>query len=341
VEENWAAIGLSDFDGCVYRRVLREPAETPQALAGALGCSAARVRRAVHRLVAARLLRPAPGTALGARPIDPRAGLGVLVRDRRAALDGIATAADQLGREYTAGQLRAEPTRLLETVEGREPTVARIEDVMRAAVREVVGTDTPPYVADGSEEVSEAEQTVLARGVRFRALYAAEVLDHPRLVARIAEMVALGEEARVLPDIPVKLLVVDGSTAVMPLAGETRTPRASGGPPTAERARTVIVSDSALTGAVQALFDLMWAQATPLRLGGESGLVAAAGDDDTAGLVNLLAAGMKDDAIARYLGISARTLRRRIGVLHDALGATGRFQAGARAAQRGWIPDAS
>jgi DNA-binding NarL/FixJ family response regulator len=54
-------------------------------------------------------------------------------------------------------------------------------------------------------------------------------------------------------------------------------------------------------------------------------------------IVELLAVGMKDEAILRQLGISERTLRRRIAALLARLGATGRFQAGVQAAHRGWI----
>lgn len=54
-------------------------------------------------------------------------------------------------------------------------------------------------------------------------------------------------------------------------------------------------------------------------------------------LVELLASGITDEAIARHLGVTARTLRRRIRDLHDRLGSSGRFQAGVRAAQRGWL----
>lgn len=53
--------------------------------------------------------------------------------------------------------------------------------------------------------------------------------------------------------------------------------------------------------------------------------------------MDLLGAGMTDEAIARKCGVSVRTLRRRVRVLQDRLGSTGRFQAGVRAAHRGWL----
>jgi DNA-binding NarL/FixJ family response regulator len=46
---------------------------------------------------------------------------------------------------------------------------------------------------------------------------------------------------------------------------------------------------------------------------------------------------MKDDVIARQLGISERTVRRRVADLAARLGAASRFQIGAQAARRGWV----
>ena len=54
-------------------------------------------------------------------------------------------------------------------------------------------------------------------------------------------------------------------------------------------------------------------------------------------LLVLMAGGAVDEQIARALGVSVRTVRRRIATLLAELGADSRFQAGAEAVRRGWI----
>ncbi|GAA0929047.1 LuxR family transcriptional regulator [Kribbella koreensis] len=318
---DWEAVGLSGFDADLYRQLLREPGVAVAQHGEALGVPVATVEAAVARLVGVGLVRG--GSEEAPAPVDPRSGVGMLVRERRAALDGVAAMTDQLAREFSAGQLRAEPSRLIEIAVGREAIEARIEDMLRGATEQAVGTDTPPYVADGSHQVSSAELALLDRGVRFRSIYASEVLDHPAWVAHLTSMAERGEQARVLPQVPLKLLIVDGTTAILPLAGDDK-------PTSPAQARAVVVTDSALTNALQVLFDQLWGQATPLRLT-ESDAV-----DPAASLINLLASGMKDEAIARQLGVSGRTLRRRIAQVQEQLGATSRFQAGLQAARHGW-----
>ena len=58
---------------------------------------------------------------------------------------------------------------------------------------------------------------------------------------------------------------------------------------------------------------------------------------EDAQLLALMAAGLKDEVVARRLGLSLRTVRRRIAQLMRELDADTRFQAGIEAARRGWL----
>lgn len=55
-------------------------------------------------------------------------------------------------------------------------------------------------------------------------------------------------------------------------------------------------------------------------------------------MLRLLAAGLTDEAVARRLDVSVRTLRRVTADLMERLEARSRFQAGYLAATRGWLP---
>lgn len=78
-----------------------------------------------------------------------------------------------------------------------------------------------------------------------------------------------------------------------------------------------MVRESALVEALAQLFHLLWEQAHPL--------VPEPVDDGVTEadqrLVAMLASGMKDDAIARQLNVSSRTVGRRVADLMEMLGA--------------------
>jgi DNA-binding NarL/FixJ family response regulator len=51
----------------------------------------------------------------------------------------------------------------------------------------------------------------------------------------------------------------------------------------------------------------------------------------------LLTVGASDQVVARQLGVSVRTVERRVRYLTEHLGAATRFQAGVQAVRRGWV----
>lgn len=59
---------------------------------------------------------------------------------------------------------------------------------------------------------------------------------------------------------------------------------------------------------------------------------------DQRALLAALARGGRDEIVARRLGVSTRTFRRRLAELMRQLGATSRFQAGAKAAHARLLP---
>ncbi len=91
----------------------------------------------------------------------------------------------------------------------------------------------------------------------------------------------------------------------------------------------VLLTDRGSVGLFCALFERIWADSLP----------AAGLTDQQAEAVRLLADGHTDDAIATRLGVSPRTARRIVSRLMAALGARGRFQAGVRAVDAGWLTD--
>jgi hypothetical protein len=130
----------------------------------------------------------------------------------------------------------------------------------------------------------------------------------------VEDSIRAGLLARVLPDLPVSLYLVDDRTAVLPLQRH----------PASEA--IIVVHPSALLDALAKLFDGLWQRAMPLNA------PRAASDAGAQRLITLLLSGLTDEAIAHQLGLSHRTVQRRVAALMADLGAHTRFQAGVQAA---------
>ncbi len=135
-----------------------------------------------------------------------------------------------------------------------------------------------------------------------------------------------GEKIRVISDkLPTKMLIVDGHTAVVALGPY--------GHP------CLLIRDQGIVNALVAYFELKWAKARPWAPPGVPLREKANGQRER--ILEALAAGLKDEAIARQQGISVKTVRRHISALMQELGATTRFAAGVAAVRRGWLSPAS
>ncbi|MBK3564780.1 MULTISPECIES: LuxR C-terminal-related transcriptional regulator [unclassified Streptomyces] len=316
----WAAVGVSAFEELVYRAILQQPDAGAGGWALLTGTTPAELREACNRLLALGLLQP-PDSMGGLRAVDPRVAIRALIRRRETESELLASTAEEMATAYEAGLLREEPSRLIEVASGEGAIAARLEEMYARAEHEVCLFDTPPYLAPPAPQV-DLQADLLKRGIVSRGIYAATALEDPNTLSRAWNMVELGEQARVLPSVPLKLLVVDGRRALLPLTSSE-----AGG------YCAVVVWHSAVTEALQKLFELAWQQATPLGRPAGNGELS----EDEQALTRLLAAGLKDEAVARHLGVSLRTLRRRVSDLQERLGAASRFQLGMRAAQRGWL----
>lgn len=201
------------------------------------------------------------------------------------------------------------------------------------AEREFLAFDRPPYVAASFDPF---ESAVLARGVQWRAIYTVSSFDEGATWEEVGALAEQGEQSRITDDLPIKLVVVDRAVALVSLSLEPG------------EVVALVTHALPLVAALCTLFEYEWARAVPLTAAAPlrglpettrrypSPQTDSPSSEDLS-ILTLMAVGMKDDAIARRLGISARTLRRRSQELMAGLGASNRFQAGVEASRRGWI----
>ncbi|MEU5694915.1 helix-turn-helix domain-containing protein [Actinosynnema sp. NPDC020468] len=311
---------LTPVELAVYRALVDEPG-TAAGLAARTGLPARRLSAVLRALVAGGMVvrsvdRPARFTA-----IAPEVALGGAVLRKERQLEAVRRLTAELQERHRRAVLGHDPGRLLEVVTGGPSIARRADQVMRGARREVRFVDKAPY-AQPPTVLHPVERDLLGRGVRFRGVYDLAALELHDLASDLEAGLDLGEEARVVPDAPLKMILVDGSVGLIPL--DSAVP-ASGA--------ALVVRPCTLLDALGVLFESLWRQGFPLAM--PSGSVLSTVDSR---LLALLTTGMPDRSIAKQLGLSYRTYQRRLRVLMDELGAQTRFQAGLRAAARGWVP---
>jgi len=265
-------------------------------------------------------------------------------RSERSAREEMTRLLDGYHRER--GRLDPQTAGLVEVVTGRE-AIAEVWYSLQSGARDSVDVfDKAPWVQGEENDTPDPELEMLGRGVKARGVYERASLLLPGMLEQVQALIAAGELAAMLPELPFKLAIVDRRRALLPLAQGT------------ELTAALIVRPSPLLDALIEVFEAQWARAMPVprtapRLGGRSSGAEAEEGGGTGGeqsgeaavvtrsaseeLLTMLAAGMTDEAIARQVGVSARTVQRRISELMETLGSRNRFQAGVQAVRHGLL----
>ncbi|MEU6232108.1 helix-turn-helix domain-containing protein [Kitasatospora sp. NPDC047058] len=255
-------------------------------------------------------------------PVEPTIALEFLAHSRAAELREAQQAAVNAYGGYRRSVSPQPTENLVEVVTGAS-IVERIETIEAAAESEVLRFDSPPYHTHGTANPTQIEK--LRQGVEYRVVYSRSAVQNAAYyAANIKPCIAAGEQARILPTVPVKLTIFDGRLAIVSMSFVEAEVNDS----------LLLVRPSSLLSALTGLFEASWRAALPMHL---SGRVPPALTPIHRRIIELLATGVTDDTIAELLGVSRRTLSRHLEQLNSRAGSVTRFQMALHAARNGWI----
>ncbi|MER7760474.1 LuxR C-terminal-related transcriptional regulator [Streptomyces sp. NPDC097619] len=325
----------------LYRIALDDAAWRPDAVTGSHGWSDTEFAEALRLLQRLGLFSPAPESRNGWTALAPdtalrnlllaeeehtEALLGSVRRTRSALAQVVADFQPVHARELSAVRM--------EVVRGAANVSAALEDACRRVEHEVLSLHPGRALPAGMVEAGlERDRLALGRGVRIRTVHLSSAAAVPHMAGYLRRLGAAGAQVRTAHTLPLRLIVVDDSLAIVPA------PQAVEG-----EIAAVVLRGETLVGVLRGIFEHCWAGAAVLGETGASAPRAAAGDDwQPTGrhreLLRMLEGGLTDEAMARKLGVSERTVRRLVSELTERLGAASRFQAGVCAVRLGWLDD--
>lgn len=259
-------------------------------------------------------------------PVDPRFAVTSLLDRLNSELGRVRELIPVLGERFDRTLTATASTDETLVLSDRDTVAAWYVRLQHQALRDFMVFDRPPYVSSPLEPL---ETTVIGRGVLWRAVYAAQSFERDGAWDEAIRLTERGEQARIVPELAVKLAIADRTTALVSLSVEPG------------RSDAIVTSSAPLVAALCELFEATWSRAVPVQQARDSVADLESAQrgptSEEQSLLALMSAGVKDEAAARHLGISVRSLRRRSHDLLVELGADNRFQAGVEAARRGWV----
>jgi DNA-binding CsgD family transcriptional regulator len=313
-----SVLGIGAGAEQVYRVVLRNPGCSLDFLANRVGRPPSEVTGDVDVLADAGLVF---SNGAGVRPERPEEALGRLLARESRALVAAEAALAHARLQVPAFEVEHRSGLEMDPSSDGVHVVAPLEipplmtSLAATTVGEMLFLRPDQWRVPAGRPVDDAVAEAVRSGRASRVLYPVEVLDHPSPL--VAQRLAAGERVRLLRDVPCRMAVF-GDQAVM-------LPQVWGGP----TGTVVVLREPGVVAACVAWFEELWRHGV--------GLPGEVTDDGPGALLDLLVRGAKDEQVARELGISLRTVRRRIASMLAELGVETRFQAGVEAARRGWL----
>ncbi len=316
------ALGLGANEARAYRSLLTHGACSVADLAAEPGVSMRGAQRALVELEKQGLVTFSPEKVPRYSAVPPDIAADVLIARRNSELHHARQAMERLREASDSdGRVRGEEERYVELL-SRQTAAQIFVHSITSAQHEILALERLPSMVSTFDEPDPRILECMARGVRCRAITDSNLLKAPGTFHRMCLASEAGEEFKIHPSLPFKLIVFDHRMAIIPLHLAQQD-----GP-------VLLVRPSSLLDALCEMFEMYWQVGAPFIVG--DGEHAADREADAAGpdpLLGLLASGMNDKSIEHELQISTRTLARRVVELTRRLGASSRFQAGWLAAR--------
>ena len=321
------ALGLDSAKETVYRRLVADVRASAASLAVSTGLPDSVVAKALTDLCGRGLVVE---ETIGSPPVysaaPPGVALGALLRERRDDLRVAEVAVSVLAEEHRLASIDHRRDDVVEVMTEISAVRHRFAQIQDAAQREVLSI-VPPNLTVVPHRDNAAGNAGIKRGVRYRALLDRRALLQPGMIQDVIGSIDCGQEIRIVDRVPLKLVIVDGERAMLPLHSHIDSPA------------SVLVQFSGLVQALIALFETMWQRAYPLLPNGsgdELTEVRPELDEVDTQVLSLLLTGMTEEAIAHQFGISRRTVQRRIANLMAKAGVETRIELGWHAARNAW-----
>jgi sugar-specific transcriptional regulator TrmB len=243
-------IGLTQYEARLYVALIRRDGSTPADLARVTRVPRPRVYDVVDSLVAKGLAVHRPGHAAGYVAVDPKQAMAQLVEEQGRRLEMMRAdaqaAADELSPAFAEGNQHRDPLDYVEVIRDRDALTRRFDRLQATVEREFLAFSREPAVVSVEQNVVGLE---MAATHIVRNIYELSLLRDPRRRAGVRRFIELGEQARFVETLPLKLAVVDERVVMFalpdPIAGR-------------DDLTSVVIEHPDLAAALKITFEAVW-----------------------------------------------------------------------------------
>ena len=243
-------LGLTSYEAKAYLALILRDSFTAAQVARQSGVPRQRIYDVLGALVQKGLAVSRPGHVVKYAAAAPDMAVDRLIQSHRHELAEMErdarTMVKSLKPAYDAGQAHTDPLEYIEVLRDRRAINERFAELQSGVKREILVFTKPPYATPPQENVEGLEVTSEHAA---RSVYEFSVFDEPAVTEGVRRFIEAGEQARFVPELPLKLVIID-ETIVMfgmedPVAGSADL-------------TIVVVEHNSLARVLKTAFDAIW-----------------------------------------------------------------------------------
>ena len=245
-------LGLTSYEARAYVALTGRDSFTAAQVARLSKVPRQRIYDVLGGLIQKGLASTRPGGVVKYVAAEPATGIDRLVAARRRELTelerGAAETIETLTAAYAAGREHTDPLEYIEVLRDPGAINVRFGELQAGVKHEILVFTKPPYARPPQENVEGLE---VVRTHRARSIYEFSVFDDPVVLAGVRRFIEQKEEARFVPTLPLKLVIIDESIVMFGM----QDPVAAGTPDLT----MMVVEHPSLALVLKTAFDAYWA----------------------------------------------------------------------------------
>jgi HTH-type transcriptional regulator, sugar sensing transcriptional regulator len=250
--EKLTRLGLTSYEAKAYLALTRRGSSTAAQVSRLAGVPRQRIYDVLASLVEKGLASSKPGRVVKYAATAPELALERLLSDHRQQLEelerSVGTMIEELQPAFQEGQEQTDPLEYIEVLRDRRAVNERFDELQAGIKHEILVFTKPPYATPAQENVEGLE---VVQSHTARSIYEFSAFDDPAFTEGVRRFIEAGEDARFVPELPLKLVIID-ETIVMfgmedPVAGSTEM-------------TMVVVEHPSLAKVLKVAFETIWNQ---------------------------------------------------------------------------------
>jgi sugar-specific transcriptional regulator TrmB len=243
-------LGLTSYEAKAYLTLIRRDSFTAAQVARQSGLPRQRIYDVLGSLVQKGLAVARPGNVVKYAATPPELAIELLLASHREQLSRMERDAQEMVSDlkpaFEEGQEHTDPLEYIEVLRDRRAINERFAELQGNVKKEILVFTKPPYATPPQENVEGLE---VIQTHEARSLYEFSVFDEPAVMRGVQRFVEAGEDARFVPSLPLKLVIID-ETIVMfgmedPVAGSAEL-------------TIVVVEHQSLAKVLKTAFNAIW-----------------------------------------------------------------------------------